>query len=576
MPEAISSDSQMTVAQPKSFAIASRLHQFLLLSILVVFTALTLSTDAVTVFGDSHDETLYMSSARSIAEGNGYTAPNLPGAPPQTKYPPLYSAVLSVLWRLAPDLNGAVTTAQMLNIVLGMVWLLGIFFWTQSRSGDNVALGVTAVVALHPLSAVLSSRILSDTGFAALLIWSCILASRSRPGRIASIAAVGALCALTTAMRSLGLFGALGIGVWALLRRRYWLAATAMIAGGLPILIRTHATPPIAVDALPGFAQNWIYYTDYVGFWLASVPDFATLQAQVIFNFTELLKSPAIQVLHLEAAGYASGTLQAIAIALSAGIVSGLARNVKERGLDPLMVAFPGYAAVLVLWNFSIMDRFLLPFLVLFVYGAWLELSSLSLAIRAVFQQRKPVLDRAIAGGFAVLLVCLVANAANSQLHTIPRTIAHQGSVRSDALVARDEAYEWIRSNTNRDDRFIAWEDAKLYLETNRAAIRAVSVRTSYFYNQDVSILNWDLDRLHETAEGIGASHWLVTPDDYSLSAGKEFMRDRQAVLLQSTPVLFESSDRSIRIYDATAISEESNHSDPADGQLSKITEKSQ
>ena len=121
-----------------------------------------------------------------------------------------------------------------------------------------------------------------------------------------------------------------------------------------------------------------------------------------------------------------------------------------------------------------------------------------------------------------MLLVCLVANAATRQLYTIPRAIAHQGSVRSDALVARDEAYEWIRSNTNRDDRFIAWEDAKLYLETNRAAIRAVSARTSYFYNQDMSILNGDLDRPHETAEGIGASHWLVTPDDYSLCAGKK------------------------------------------------------
>ena len=481
---------------------------------------------------------------------------------------------LHYLWRTT--LDSAVARAQLLNVVLGAVWLLGVFFWIRSRSTDNVALGVTAIVALHPLSAVLSARILSDIGFAALLIWSCILAVRSRPDRSTSIAAVGVLCALTTAMRSLGLFGAVGIGVWALLRRRYRLAATAIIAGALPIFFRAHAAPTLGLEALPGFAQNWIYYTDYAGFWLASVPDFATLQAQLIFNLTELLKGPAIQVLHLEAVGYSSGALQALAIALSAGIVSGLWRDIKENGVDPLMVAFPGYAAVLLLWNFSIMDRFLQPFLPLFVYGAWLELASLVLAIRSVFQQRKPVLDRAIAGGFAALLVGLVANAATRQLYTIPSALAYKGSVRTDALVARNEAYEWIRSNTNRDDRFIAWEDANLYLETERESIRAASIRTSYFYNQDMSILNADLDRLHETAEGIGASHWLVTSDDYSLCAGKEVMRDRQAQLLESTPVLFESSDGNVRIYDATAVTRASNSYDAVREVLSKNTEKSQ
>ncbi len=91
-----------------------------------------------------------------------------------------------------------------------------------------------------------------------------------------------------------------------------------------------------------------------------------------------------------------------------------------------------------------------------------------------------------------------------------------------------------------------------------------------------MSILNADLDRLHETAAGIGASHWLVTSDDYSLCAGKEVMRDRQARLLASTPVLFESSDGNVRIYDATAVTRASNSSDAVGEVLSKNTEKSQ
>ena len=36
----------------------------------------------------------YFSAARSLAEGGGYTLPSVPGAPPQTKYPPLYAWLL--------------------------------------------------------------------------------------------------------------------------------------------------------------------------------------------------------------------------------------------------------------------------------------------------------------------------------------------------------------------------------------------------------------------------------------------------------------------------------------------------
>jgi hypothetical protein len=52
-------------------------------------------TRPVDHFGKFHDDTFYLSSAKSIAEGQGYRLPSVPGAPPATKYPILYPWLLS-------------------------------------------------------------------------------------------------------------------------------------------------------------------------------------------------------------------------------------------------------------------------------------------------------------------------------------------------------------------------------------------------------------------------------------------------------------------------------------------------
>src|ERR1700747_755590 len=52
--------------------------------------------------GFYHDDAIYWVSAKSIAEGQGYRILSLPGQPNQTKYPPLFPAILAVVWKLQP------------------------------------------------------------------------------------------------------------------------------------------------------------------------------------------------------------------------------------------------------------------------------------------------------------------------------------------------------------------------------------------------------------------------------------------------------------------------------------------
>src|SRR5262245_51280637 len=52
--------------------------------------------------GQCHDDGIYTVMAKALAEGDGYRLISLPDEPPQTKYPPLYPAILALLWKLWP------------------------------------------------------------------------------------------------------------------------------------------------------------------------------------------------------------------------------------------------------------------------------------------------------------------------------------------------------------------------------------------------------------------------------------------------------------------------------------------
>src|SRR5262249_36501777 len=71
------------------------------------------------VCGESHDDAIYVTTAKALAEGEGYRQMFLPGAPPQTKYPPLYPALLAGLWKLWPDFPANLMLLKGLSLVCG-------------------------------------------------------------------------------------------------------------------------------------------------------------------------------------------------------------------------------------------------------------------------------------------------------------------------------------------------------------------------------------------------------------------------------------------------------------------------
>src|SRR5260370_38522848 len=78
--------------------------------------------------GYYHDDSFYFVSGKSLAAGDGYRISSLPGEPFQTKYPPLYSALLAIVWQINPSFPSNLPMATLLAWLLlpaflAMVWL---------------------------------------------------------------------------------------------------------------------------------------------------------------------------------------------------------------------------------------------------------------------------------------------------------------------------------------------------------------------------------------------------------------------------------------------------------------------
>jgi len=74
--------------------------------------------------GIHHDDTIYWVGAKSIATGEGYRLLSYPGAPAQTKYPPLFPALLAVAWKINPAFPQNLPSAALLAWLMMPLYLL--------------------------------------------------------------------------------------------------------------------------------------------------------------------------------------------------------------------------------------------------------------------------------------------------------------------------------------------------------------------------------------------------------------------------------------------------------------------
>jgi hypothetical protein len=119
------------------------------------------------VLGLLHDDGIYVVIAKSLSDGAGYRIISLPTALDQTKYPFLYSYILSWVWSFYPEFPDNIGLLKAANgAFLVAIFILSYLFYRQCAAGEeSEGLLFAALVCTNPAVFSFTDFTVSDVLF---------------------------------------------------------------------------------------------------------------------------------------------------------------------------------------------------------------------------------------------------------------------------------------------------------------------------------------------------------------------------------------------------------------------------
>ena len=548
-------------AVPATLAQAAR--RWLVLAFILVAYIYNVERGRPTVFfGHTHDDGIYFSTAKALAEGQGYRLISFPGTPAQMKYPILYPYLLSWVWKLDPNFPDNLKTAVRLTEFFGCWSLLAAFFLLR-RFGisESAALFLTAVCAFQPIFVGLSGDVMSDVPFMALMLTALVLADGATHSGAAVplVLATGAVAGLSVGLRTIGVMVVAGIFLLALRRRAFResfllagaAGATIVIESWVTLFHKIGAAPAMGSATEPGWNQVLAYYTNYVEFhWRMGIPSLHALVSFVELNLGTLVTSPGPILVE----GIWDSRTR-ITMLVSVPIWLGILRQARRPEWQATEYVLVLYCGLLIFW-LPLPERFLLPFIPVFLASLWLEIPRLWAMCRAGLRGGSPLWQRALAAALACIFIAVLGFGAWNYLVRYPRDSRYSSELQAHALEEKKQAYEWIRENAGPDDRITAWEDGLMYLYTGRQGLRPIVFLPQDFYMDDRESMRRDLAHVCDAGRHAKVRYWLRAYDDTFMGPGTDPMNARMAAIAAVLPVVFRSKDNYAQIYDASCLSE--------------------
>lgn len=429
------------------------------------------------------DDGVYLATAFSIANGDGYRVASLPHEPWQVKYPPLYPLLLSAGFLAGNSVTASFAIANVLNWLALPAFALLTLKTLQRLEAPFpllltfLCLGYTGVWdAAHSL--------LSDLWAGVAVLAVCLVAQRSAT-------AGGVLAATAYLLRSSAITAVGAVLLEFLLSRRcrYLIRFAAIV---LPVIglwswwAATHQTP--VTDYNDVF--NSTYGTEF----------------RYEFTVTDLLSSLPQKAARLLSA---VGTLLLPKVLIPEGW-SGISMAAGVLLLCPVLLLprrealyVTSSGTLLLVWPWPPFERMFVPLVPFLAAG-------IGLALRRI--RRLPQLKLAVIlgllGGLQVLL----------QAATAWMLVSTHREINS----AAEAAYKWVRERTPADATFCAYRDAHFFFATQRRAETIhVSVREG---RKDPQATEKRLLAMPEWARARGHRYAAVLPKDYFL---KEDLRLR-------------------------------------------------
>jgi hypothetical protein len=494
-----------------------------------------------------HDDGIYLSTAKSLAEGTGYRLINLPEVPVQTKYPILYPALLAVVWKLWPVFPDNLLAMKALTLLSGAATVGGTYLYLVRFDYASRILAAAAgvITATAPLFLYFAVEALSELPFALLFLaalWGLETTVRSPTVSLSRQVLLGVLLALPFLCRSIGL-ALLPAGLVILLRARC--PVRGVVVGAMLTV-----APWLAwtVAGWGGWQRDPVqgYYTDYLGWW-SGTGEAGWAVRVVVQNLGALIWS--VPRIGLEGIGQllgqgAPGFLWP-ALLLFLGLVmwgAVLRSLVRSRGLAIGLVA---YCLVVAVWPWQPL-RFLVPVLPAFL--AYLLLGLAAMTRRWAGQKGL---------GFAAGAALAVVVAANLGLLGQQGGFVRQAGLNLAtpapiAWTSYEDVFAWLRTNSQEDDVIACGLDPMIYLYTGRPAFRPFVHRPlAMFYGQEGPAVGTadDLEQLLQTR---GASYLVHFPlpsfaEERAFAAVVEQLRARPEGPLQ---LVYQGEDPRFLIFE--------------------------
>lgn len=513
----------------------------------VAAVALTAMSSLTAMVGLYHDDGIYVTTAQSIAEGSGYSLIGIPTTPPQTKYPPLYPLLLSLVWGIAPSFPSNALMLKTLSIVALAIACSATAAYYRRVSSPTLLeeTGLTLVVGLNALSLSLVDFPMSDHLFGALAAVSLVVHSKGSQGGqgFRRIVAASTLATLAISTRQVGAAIAFAGMAWAYAEARSRGVALYVVAPA-SYLVLQRALGRGHSETINPLLQ---YYTGYEADTLWALISSPVRLAMVIRdNAFYLVRSIDLVVF--------MNVLPGLGLVLGGLALAGLVVLLRRSGV--FVVGFTmSYTALVLVYPFHPI-RYILP-LVPVIFVCVFEGSATLRRMPPRFTHfggARVLLQ--IAGILPLLLVCTSAVlwAAGFVLAKNDQSVRLWLGVRATYQWSGfEETFQWVKGYTSTDAILATPYDPMYFLYTGRRGVRPwIHQPETYFYPRQRPMPSLgEPARLRSALDELGVGYLIEDPlDGYAEAPAAPSLYS--GLLKEYGPaaqLVFESADKRHRVY---------------------------
>jgi hypothetical protein len=503
------------------------------------------------VLGLFHDDGIYAVVAKSLHDGAGYRIISLPTVPDQTKYPFLYSYILSWLWSLNPNFPDNIGLLKSANAAfLAVIFVLSYLFYRHRvQKEESEGLLFAVLVCINPAVFSFTDFTVSDIlllllSLSALVIFDGSRQCTSRPISVTLLAATVALGCLTrSAAVPLAVAAAVHFA-WAKRYRdlMYYVFLVFLLIIPWWLWVRNHSNQT---------ANSLLeYYVSYSSF----PPAFVIMWSDP-FGAIEIVWGNLRYMVEALDLIFQSRIVPGLLFPVGLLLLFGLWRLFNDQSvfLRAYVVLYLGLVVALPFPP----DRYLIPLVpaIYFFLFRGVQVAEVHLNSLMTSETRKKILCHLVRATFALVVVLQVGWIFNYFLNKDVATTTRTsfGKRLPASWQGFSETFEWIRNNTDQSTILATVYDPMFYLYTGRRAIQPSLYKPkTYFYPYGQAVPDiGSPDEIKAELKSLGVRLLIIHPlNGFEEENDSSRLRAELIRSYHTRPELvFMSSDARHRIY---------------------------